>query len=49
MVRAFLDALEITYVLYGADDELRPMRLRPPLSLVPRTRHSATAGLPPHA
>lgn len=50
MVRAFLDALEITYVLYDADDELRRLtRLRPPLSLVPSTPSLGVADLTPHA
>ena len=39
MVGAFLDALEITYVLYDADDELRRLaRLRP--LAVPGAEHS---------
>jgi hypothetical protein len=35
MVSAFLDALDITYVLLGDDHEPRPVRGRPPLNVVP--------------
>jgi hypothetical protein len=35
MVSAFLDALDITYVIYGEDHEPRPLRSRPPLAVVP--------------
>ncbi len=35
MVGAFLDAIEITYMLYGEDHQPRPVRMRPSLALVP--------------
>jgi hypothetical protein len=35
MVSAFLDALDITYVIYGENHEPRSVRNRPPLTVLP--------------
>ena len=45
MVGAFLDAIEITYMLYGEDHQPRPVRMRPSLALRPGTANPP-AGFP---
>jgi hypothetical protein len=48
MVGAFLDALEITFVLYDEERQPRPVRMRPSLALVPSPAQPP-AVLRPHA
>jgi hypothetical protein len=48
MVGAFLDAIEISYMLHSDDQQPRPVRMRPSLALVPAPTH-APAILRPQA
>lgn len=49
MVGAFLDALEITYVLHHEEQDPRPVRMRPSLALVPSPPSRPPAVLRPQA
>jgi hypothetical protein len=49
MVGAFLDAIDITYVLFNEEHEPRPVRMRPPLSIVPTVPPFTAASPRPQA
>ena len=49
MVGAFLDAIEISYMLFNEDHQQRPVRMRPSLALVPAPPSRPPSVLRPQA